>query len=173
MATPWLRDEHINVYIFNQPGCRWRAVPGISPRQRTATDSRMRLHPSQRSRRVAGVTLAFASGMTRTGLQAFLPPVSGNDLLRWEARLRAVQCPASLSAGWPSPDALLLRPVWLVVVDNRLLPPARLFRRRPCDFPAPLPLFVQPFKQSRNRAGLIGMPTAFSSSTSWALLQPL
>ena len=59
------------------------------------------------------------------------------------------------SFGWPSPDALLLRPLWLAAAGGVMCAAARLPRLFPRRFAAPLLPAVQRFKHSRKRAGLV------------------
>ena len=155
MATPWPRDERINVYIFNRPGCRWRAAPGISSRQRGATDRQAMLAPISE----AGALLAGRrpSGKRHdgTGLRAF-----SGKWLSWFQR-GCVQCPAQFKRRLAVAGCALAPSGWLVVAGSLPLPPARLFRRRARDLAAPLPLLVQRPRHSRNRAGLTGTAGGF------------
>ena len=82
MATPWPRDERINVYIFNQPGCRWVLAHGHHAGHAPTDSKPFSCSLQAKQARCWRDACPLASGMTGTGLQAFMPPISGNDLIR-------------------------------------------------------------------------------------------
>ena len=109
--------------------------------------------------------------MPATGLRAF----ASGCAVKISTRLRSTVHPVqdNPSFGWPSPDALLLRPLWLAAAGGVMCAAARLPRLVPRRLAVPLPPVVHWFRHSRRRAGLTGTPAAFNSSTSCLLLQPL